>query len=63
MVSIMDEANIRVYPNKSQTVRTYCGLSTDNKPTTYVTNGSTFLEMDTSKVYVFDKTNTQWREL
>lgn len=38
------------------------GLSSDEKPTD-VPNGSTFLEMDTSKVFAFDKTNTQWREL
>ena len=38
------------------------GLYTDQKPTN-CPNGSTFLEMDTGKVYVFDKENTQWREL
>lgn len=38
------------------------GLSTDQKPTN-CPNGSTFLEMDTSKVFAFDKANTQWREL
>lgn len=38
------------------------GLSTDNKPTD-VPNGSTFLEMNTSKVYVFDAENSQWLEL
>jgi len=36
-------------------------LSTDTKPTD-VPNGSICLEMDTSKVYLFDETNTQWRE-
>lgn len=39
------------------------GLSTDKKPVKNVTNGSTFLEMDTSKVYIFDKENETWREL
>lgn len=38
------------------------GLSTDSKPTD-CPNGSTYLEMNTGKVYIFDKTNTQWREL
>lgn len=38
------------------------GLSTDSKPTT-VPNGSTFLEMDTGDVYIFDADNTQWRVL
>lgn len=41
----------------------YTGLSTDAKPTTGVFNGSTFLEMDTAKVFIFDATNLQWREL
>lgn len=40
------------------------GLSTDSKPNgSDVPNGSTFLEMDTGAVYVFDKANTQWRAL
>lgn len=38
-------------------------LSTDTKPTQNMYNGSTLLEMDTSKVCVFDAANTQWREL
>lgn len=39
------------------------GLSTDEKPTEKVGNGSTFLEMDTGKVFIFDKENEEWREL
>ena len=42
--------------------REYRGLSTDSKPTDAV-NGSTFLEMDTGKVFIYDKQNAQWREL
>lgn len=63
MVTIMSEEYTRNNPNKAQTVKTFAGLSTDTKPTTNVENGSTFLEMDTGDLYVFDKTNTQWREL
>ena len=37
-------------------------FSTDTKPTDWE-NGSTLLEMDTSKVFVFDKANSTWREL
>ena len=38
-------------------------LSTDPKPTTMdVANGSILLEMDTSKVYMYDQTNAEWRE-
>ena len=39
------------------------GLSTDEKPTEDVPNGSTFLEMDTGNVFVFDEENTRWRQL
>jgi len=41
----------------------YSGLSTDVKPTANVPNGSTFLEMDTSSVFAFDKDGNDWREL
>lgn len=44
------------------------GLSTDEKPIgTYkgqaIPNASTFLEMDTSTVYVYDEENEQWNAL
>lgn len=42
--------------------RTYFGLSTDEKPTENVVNGSAFIEMDTSALYFFDQENTEWRE-
>lgn len=40
----------------------YYGLSTDTKPTE-TANGSVFLEMDTSKVFMFDAENAEWREM
>lgn len=63
MITIMDEASIRSNPNLKQTVKTYAGLSTDTKPVENTENGSTFLEMDTGDLYIFDKQNSQWREL
>ena len=46
------------------------GLSTDTKPTkfedddktTYIDNGSIFIELDTSKIYFYDLENEQWLE-
>lgn len=38
------------------------GLSTDVKPLERVGNGSIFIEMDTSKVFMFDEQNKVWRE-
>lgn len=37
-------------------------LSTDTKPTIGWANGSTLIEMDTSKVFMLDESNSQWRE-
>ncbi len=38
------------------------GLSTDVKPTN-VANGCVFIEMDTMKVFLFDKENVRWIEI
>ena len=38
----------------------YRGLSTDNKPTDNVPNGSVFIEIDTSNVFLFDAENIDW---
>jgi hypothetical protein len=40
--------------------RTYCGLSTDTKPTTGVRIGDKFEELDTSKLFKFN--GTEWVE-
>lgn len=40
------------------------GLSTDEKPTSkYVGNGSTFIEMDTGKVFMYDAEHKIWKEI
>lgn len=43
------------------------GLSTDEKPTEIkgngVENGSSFIEINTGKIYLFDKENEQWKEI
>lgn len=41
-------------------INRYCGLSTDTKPTTDVPNGSTFYEIDTSDLYMYDLENGTW---
>lgn len=45
-----------------------CGLSTDEKPLETVegmpiVNGSTFLEMDTKKVFIYSQVNKTWYEM
>lgn len=43
------------------------GLSTDTKPTEVnereVGNGSTFIEIDTGKIFFYDAENEQWKEI
>ncbi len=39
------------------------GLSTDTKPTTGLITGSSFMEVDTGAVYLFDEVASEWKEL
>ena len=39
------------------------GTSGDSKPTTGYANGSTFLEVDTGKIYLFNESISSWVEL
>lgn len=53
--------------NSTSAVCEITGLSTDTKPIDKIDgvcigNGSTFIEMDTQKVFIFDKQNLKWRE-
>ena len=45
--------------------RTYSlrGLSTDEKPIEFMGNGSTFFEMDTGKVFMFNGDGKIWVEI
>lgn len=46
---------------QASTPSEFFGLSTDEKPTNCA-NASTFYEMDTKKLFLFDKQNKQWLE-
>lgn len=43
------------------------GLADDSKPTTIqngiIENGSSFIEIDTGKLYMYDLENTEWHEV
>lgn len=43
------------------------GLAEDDKPTTIkngvADNGSTFIEIDTGKLYMYDLENEEWKEI
>ena len=47
----------------NKTTGEYRGLSTDEKPVAQVSNGSTFFEMDTGKVYMFNYDGQSWVEI
>lgn len=55
MISMVNE-NYSVYPKAHE----YRGLSTDVKPIEDVPNGSTFYEMDTQDLYMFDSDASAW---
>ena len=38
------------------------GLSTDTKPTSNLVTGSVFVEVDTSKAFLFNEANSTWVE-
>lgn len=38
-------------------------LSTDTKPTTGIANGSTIIEINTGKTYMFDEDSSEWDEI
>ena len=39
------------------------GLSTDTKPTTGIITGSTFMEVNTGNVFMFDEVSSEWKKL
>jgi len=53
-----------MYTAVDEGTKEFRGLSTDKKPTGLkVGNGSVFVEMDTLKVFIYDKANHKWIEL
>ena len=65
MFSIIGESNVRTFTKESnfKQVYQYACLSTDSKPTTGISNGSTCIVMNTGKTYIFDEENGEWEEL
>lgn len=64
MITVLEEI-VSNYVNSSDKLYRFQGLSTDGKPTgTYggvgIENGSSFLEMDTGKIYYYDEQNAEW---
>lgn len=57
----------RINPDLSYISVELRGLSTDEKPTEFngekIDNGSTFIEIDTGKIFFYDLENEEWKEV
>jgi len=67
MISIYDVRNNKIEPEDTKITVELRGLSTDTKPTEIngktIDNGSTFIEIDTGKIYFYDLENEEWKEV
>ena len=70
MITISKNENTKIKGNDRYILVELRGLSTDEKPTvydeeidSYIDNGSTFIEIDTGKIYFYDLENEQWKEV
>lgn len=67
MITIQKIDKTEVSPSGNTILAEFRGLSTDEKPTTAggknIDNGSMFIEIDTGKIYLFDKSGSQWVEM
>lgn len=67
MISIYQVNKLAGDNDSSKTIMELRGLSTDEKPTeisnTIIDNGSTFIEIDTGKVFLYDLENEEWKEI
>lgn len=65
MVTIQKVERTRIFPDEERILVEIRGLSNDAKPVKMdgkkVDNGSTFVEIDTGKVYMFDFENKKWK--
>lgn len=67
MISIQENTKTIITPTETRMLVEIRGLSTDEKPTEMydkkIENGSTFIEIDTGKIYFYDLENQQWMEV
>ena len=67
MVSIYKQDNVRLTLEGKKVSMELRGLSTDEKPKVInraiVDNGSSFIEIDTGKVFLYDLDSETWKEI
>lgn len=67
MISIYKNADVIATENGETRGLELRGLSTDDKPTQLdgktINNGAMFIEIDTGKLFLFDKDSNAWKEI
>lgn len=67
MISIYKIENTKIKPEDDYISVELRGLSTDSKPLVIggknIDNGSTFIEIDTGKIFIYDLENELWKEV
>lgn len=67
MISIYESKKSKLVDNEDYVIVEMRGLSTDEKPTTInnseIGNGSTFIEIDTGDLYMYDGESQTWGEI
>lgn len=67
MISIYEKSNVRTKQGVEEKEIEFRGLSTDEKPTTIgeepIANGTSFIEIDTGTVFLYDSESQEWNEV
>lgn len=67
MVSLYKIENTHIKPDADYISVEFRGLAQDEKPTEYngkkIANGSSFVEIDTGNVYLYDIESEEWKEV
>ena len=66
MVTVYKNRNVEALSGERLQLE-FRGLSTDTKPLTFenkdVQNGAVFIEIDTGKIFLFDLSSKEWKEV
>lgn len=67
MISLYKLENTDIRPDGDYISVEFRGLAGDTKPVEYngkkIANGSTFIEIDTGKVFLYDIESEEWKEV
>lgn len=67
MISLYKLENTHIKPDADYISVELRGLASDEKPTEMngkkIDNGSTYLEIDTGNLYLYDLENEEWKEI